>query len=614
MTTTFRLSLTSRPSRRQRARWCVLFFWLLTTVFSFGKNIVLVPAGSDWRYSADGSDPGTAWRDPNFRALEWPLGKAQLGYGGGDETTVIPAPPSGVRPVTTYFHKVFTAPSPKSYSALLVRLVRDAGAVVYLNGVELARSNMSGGPVNFQTPALTESYGRDSATYFPIRAAKTALVRGLNVLTVEVHQTGLNDGDLSFDLELLATKLPTPAFVARGPYLQNVAQTGATIRWRTDVPTPGLLKWGLGARSTRHVLQTAALSTEHEFRITGLAPDSVYFYALGAGKDVIEGNDAVHWFRTLPAAGAVKPLRFWVLGDPGTGGDGLGRAERVRDAYLRSPLFRHADGWLLLGDNAYESGADSEYQSAIFETYRKILPNTPLWSTLGNHETFTPSVPYFDIFTLPTAGEAGGLASGTEHYYAFDFANVHFICLDSMQSSRQPGSPMLTWLANDLAATSQHWIVAFWHHPPFSHGSHNSDSETQLVEMRTNVVPILESYGVDLVLCGHSHSYERTFLIDGHYGQGNSFQPSMIKDGGDGRADGDGAYGKSAGAHQGAVYTVCGVSGQTGGGPLNYPAMFLSLSTLGSLALDIDGDQLDLHFIDADGTERDHFSIVKPTP
>lgn len=594
-----------------------LLLLLLIGACAYAKNVVLVPASSDWRYLADGSDPGTAWLDPKFRARDWHLGKAELGYGNGDETTLIPALPGGGRPVTTYFHKVFTVSNPTSYSELLVRLMRDAGAVVYLNGVEIVRSNVGAGPVNSDTPALTDVYERDGGTFYPFRAPKTALVRGINVLAVELHQPSANGNNGGFDCELVATTLKQPAFVGRGPYLQNVSSTAATIRWRTDVPTTGLVKWGRGARSTRSSLRSQALTTEHELRITGLLPDTVYYYALGAGTDVLEGNDKDHWFRTLPVAGTAKAMRFWVIGDSGTGGDGSGRAERVRDAYLKSPLFRHADGWLMLGDNAYGSGTDSEHQAAVFETYRKILPNTPLWPTLGNHETYTVGVPYFDIFTLPTAGEAGGLPSGTEHYYSFDFGNIHFVCLDSMESSRQPGSPMLTWLENDLSATTQPWIIAYWHHPPYSRGTHNSDLEGELIEMRQYVLPILENYGVDLVLSGHSHSYERSFLIDGHYGPSNTLNASMVRDGGDGRIDGSGAYTKSDGAHRGAVYTVCGVSGQTAGGSggtLNYPSMFLSLSVLGSLALDIDGDRLDAHFIDSTGVERDHFTLRKTGP
>ena len=77
---------------------------------------------------------------------------------------------------------------------------------------------------------------------------------------------------------------------------------------------------------------------------------------------------------------------------------------------------------------------------------------------------------------------------------------------------------MLTWRENDLAETTQKWIIAYWHHPPYTKGSHNSDSESRLVDMRENALPILESSGVDLVLSGHSHSYERSYQLHGHYG------------------------------------------------------------------------------------------------
>jgi 3',5'-cyclic AMP phosphodiesterase CpdA len=65
---------------------------------------------------------------------------------------------------------------------------------------------------------------------------------------------------------------------------------------------------------------------------------------------------------------------------------------------------------------------------------------------------------------------------------------------------------MLSWLEADLANTLQPWIIAFWHHPPYSRGSHDSDFEIELLEMRENALPLLEAGGVDLVLCGHSHA------------------------------------------------------------------------------------------------------------
>jgi hypothetical protein len=127
-------------------------------------------------------------------------------------------------------------------------------------------------------------------------------------------------------------------------------------------------------------------------------------------------------------------------------------------------------------------------------------------------------------------------------------------------------------------------------------------------------LPILESAGVDLVLSGHSHSYERSFLIDGHYGSSTTFTASMKKNGGSGRTDGTGAYRKptyGVAAHEGAVYAVAGSSGQTSGGLLNHPAMFVSLNSLGSLVLDVNGNRLDATFIDQAGVRRDYFTIVK---
>ena len=221
------------------------------------------------------------------------------------------------------------------------------------------------------------------------------------------------------------------------------------------------------------------------------------------------------------------------------------------------------------------------------------------------------------MFNLPANAEAGGLGSGTEAYYSFDFANIHFVVLDSSGSDRTTGGAMMTWLDNDLAQTDQPWIIAYWHHPPYSKGSHDSDNpvtDQELIDMRRFAVPILEDHGVDLVLSGHSHSYERSFLIDGHYGFSETFGPEHVVDGGDGRELGDGAYLKPSAVrvpHRGAVYTVAGSSGKTTGGSLDHPVMFVSYNVLGSVVLDIDGDRLDATFVDWNGAELDDFTIIK---
>jgi hypothetical protein len=132
--------------------------------------------------------------------------------------------------------------------------------------------------------------------------------------------------------------------------------------------------------------------------------------------------------------------------------------------------------------------------------------------------------------------------------------------------------------------------------------------------MRQTFLPILEDGGVDLVLAGHSHSYERSFLIDGHYGTSSTFTNAMKKDGGSGRPNETGAYTKAtlgAGSHEGAVYAVAGSSGQISGGTLNHPAMFISLNNLGSMVLDVNGNTLDAKFLRENGAIVDSFRIVK---
>jgi calcineurin-like phosphoesterase family protein/purple acid phosphatase-like protein/fibronectin type III domain protein len=409
------------------------------------------------------------------------------------------------------------------------------------------------------------------------------------------------------------------AVVTRGPYLQSGTPTSAIVRWRTDVATGSRVRYGAAPESLTSSADGVGGVTEHTVALTHLAPNTVYFYSVDTATETLAGGDATYFVKTHPIAGTSVPTRIWVLGDSGTAN---ASAQAVRNAYTTFAGSRATDVWLMLGDNAYSNGTDAEYQAAVFNMYPGHLRQAFLWPTLGNHDTAgssnpPTSLPYYQIFNLPVNGEAGGTASGTEDYYSFDRGNIHFVCLDSMTSDRSPTGPMATWLANDLASTTEEWLIAFWHHPPYSKGSHDSDTESQLVEMRTNFLPILEDYGVDLVLTGHSHSYERSFLLDGHYGTSGTLAPSMIKDGGSGRTLDTGAYSKPTGGlagHEGAVYAVAGSSGQASGGTLNHPAMFVSLNNLGSMVLDVNGDQLDAKFLRETGSIADSFTIVKGAP
>jgi len=403
--------------------------------------------------------------------------------------------------------------------------------------------------------------------------------------------------------------------LSRGPYLQSGTPTSVVVRWRTNFPSESEVRYGTNQNNLDDSVVVGSLTTEHVVTLTGLTPDARYYYSIGFDGIVLAGGTDC-FFLTAPTG--AKPTRIWVLGDAGTASDD---AAAVRDAYTAFAGSRHTDLWLMLGDNAYESGTDDQYTDAVFKMYPAMLRKSVLWPTIGNHETYNGEdpIPYLSIFTLPANGEAGGVPSGTENYYSFDYGNIHFVCLDAMTQDRSAAGPMATWLEQDLAANTNEWLIAFWHHPPYTKGSHNSDDpfgyDYELVEMRQNLVPILESYGVDLVLCGHSHSYERSFLLNGHYGYSSELadKPWLIRDSKSGRVDEGGPYVKppEATTNPGTVYVVAGCSGQTSGGTLDHPAMCVSLNRLGSVVLDINKDRLDAQFLESTGAVSDHFSILK---
>ena len=166
----------------------------------------LIPRGSVWRYLDDGSNQGTRWRGPSFYDNSWQAGDAQLGYGDGDEETVVGhGSSSSNKYITTYFRHHFTVDNAWQYAGLTLRVMRDDGAVIYLNGQELRRSNMTSGTITYRTLADSTVGGAEEDAYFEyFEDAGHLLVDGDNVLAVEIHQRSGGSTDISFDLELIA--------------------------------------------------------------------------------------------------------------------------------------------------------------------------------------------------------------------------------------------------------------------------------------------------------------------------------------------------------------------------------------------------------------------------
>jgi hypothetical protein len=171
-----------------------------------------IAPGSFWRYNATGSNLGTAWRAPAYNDGNWPSGAAQLGYGDGGEATVVPyGGNTSNRYVTYYFRQSFAVTDPSSIAALTLRYVRDDGCVIYLNGVEVVRSNMPSGTISYTTLATAAIGGADESAWQQAPIDPSLLVAGNNVIAVELHQSSVSSSDISFDLELSGTAAETQA-------------------------------------------------------------------------------------------------------------------------------------------------------------------------------------------------------------------------------------------------------------------------------------------------------------------------------------------------------------------------------------------------------------------
>src|SRR5688572_10395696 len=143
----------------------------------FAQSASLISTGSTWRYLDNGSNQGTAWRSPGFNDSSWATGPAQLGYGDGDEATLVGyGANAAVKYVTTYFRRTFSVTDPAAFASLQLRVLRDDGAILYLNGAEVFRTNMPAGTVGHTTAAATAVAGTAEAAFVSSALSPALLV------------------------------------------------------------------------------------------------------------------------------------------------------------------------------------------------------------------------------------------------------------------------------------------------------------------------------------------------------------------------------------------------------------------------------------------------------
>lgn len=203
-------------------------------------------------------------------------------------------------------------------------------------------------------------------------------------------------------------------------------------------------------------------------------------------------------------------VRFAVIGDTGTG---TGKQHELADILLQSHGTFPFDTVLMMGDNMYGGESPQDFKNKFENVYKPLIDQkVKFYATLGNHDE--PAQRFYEFFNM----------NGKE-YYRFTRGNVAFYSLNSNYMDKK----QIDWLQSELAKDTSDWKICFFHHPPYSSGSkHGSDKQ-----LREVVEPIFMRYGVNVVLTGHDHFYERIKPQKGIYyfvsGAGGKLREGNVK-------------------------------------------------------------------------------------
>ncbi len=370
--------------------------------------------------------------------------------------------------------------------------------------------------------------------------------------------------------------------LTRGPYLQLAGPTGITVVFRTSTAGIGRVRYGLAGQALTQAVADSQPTTEHVLRLTGLLPATRYAYALELGTTPLASGPSFR-FRTHPPAGSVEAFRLFAWGDSGTATAGQLRVANRMAAELNDAALS-----LILGDIIYPSGEPQDYDPKFFAPYAALTRRMVIWPVVGNHDVaFDPTGgPFIDAFHTPANNTIS-----SELYYSFDYANAHFVVLDTHVNSFSTNSTQLQWARADLAASTATWKIVAFHVPPYTGGTHTDSASVQ-----SNILPALEAAGVDIVFAGHSHVYERTYLL-----KGNAIVQNDRS-----------SYTKPT-RTTGTLYVVSGTAGQSGSlANAAHPKMaFQQGNVLGTSVIDFNGNSVHGYFLEDDGSAIDVFRLVK---
>lgn len=279
--------------------------------------------------------------------------------------------------------------------------------------------------------------------------------------------------------------------IVRGPMVQLVDDDELSIAWDTSRPMEVEVKLLSDDGSKVIATQKAPPTKERTVvRFGDLTVGTKYRYQLWYEGDQLTERT----IKTAPPRGA--SFRVLAFGDSGSGDrEQFTLAARMDD--FAPDVIVHT------GDLVYFFGERRNYPKRFYAPYGELVASVPFYPCLGNHDNYTDhGAPLLAEFVLPRNGPPG---LTPERHYWFDYGDVRFVAMDTNVEEKELREQVAPWLESVLADAGDRWKIAYFHHTVYSNGRHGDTLRVQ-----TALVPVLESRGVQLVLNGHDHMYERT--------------------------------------------------------------------------------------------------------
>ena len=458
-----------------------IFFLLFFSIWISSCSSQIISKQSSWKYLPYDSIQDSCWRNPTFDDNKWAHSSDFIS--GNFENN---------NSTTFYFRKTFKIKNPKKQKGLRFQILRNDGAIIYINGHEMIRSNMPNGNITYTSTASMESDENNSKHYFTYIVPSNFLKSGKNTIAVEVHKSKESKSKMRFDLQLDFSFLSS--FI-KAPYLLfSNDDTKMLLLWQLNESKTCTIYWG----TDTNFYENSQISSEygnshlHKMMLSSLKPNTKYYYKVSIDSSATKKGS----FYSNTSAN-VKKISFYAYGDTRTNPAEHNLIakkimEEIAHDILSQTFIVSSGDFVSNGNN--ESDWDSQFFDPQYLYLQKMLANLPYCSALGNHEG--QGILYAKYFPYP-------MFTNGRFYYSFDNGAVHFSIIDQF-TDYSIGSCQYNWLLNDLASSNKAWKFILLHEPGWTAGGHSNNLKVQNI-----IQPLCLKHGVQFVITGHNHYYAR---------------------------------------------------------------------------------------------------------